>query len=91
MIKEHWPLTDSYGDLINFLANRIHEPIIKQYLYSYPKNATHLSNTKAKSLLGAINFYYESENLDEICDASFLFFMLMKLRTHLTINVLQCF
>ena len=91
MIKEHWPLTDSYGDLINFLANRIHEPIIKQYLHSCPKNATHLSNTKAKSLLGVINFYYESENLDEIRDASFLFFMLMKLRTHLTINVLQCF
>ena len=69
MITKHWPLTDNYDDLINFLANRIQEPITKQYLNSCPKNATYLSNTTAESLLDAMKFYYESENLDEIPDA----------------------
>ena len=59
MIKKHWPLTDNYGNLINFLANRIQEPIKKQHLNSCPKNATYLSNTTAKSLLDTMNFYYE--------------------------------
>ena len=60
MIKKHWPLTDNYGDLINFLADGIQEPITKQYLNSCTKNATYLSNTTAESLLEAMNFYYES-------------------------------
>ena len=72
MIKKHWPLTDNYGDLINFLANRIQEPITKQYLSSCPKNATCLSNTTVKSLLDAMNFYYESENFSKIHDTPFL-------------------
>ena len=59
MIKKHWPLTDNYGNLINFLANRIQEPIKKQHLNSCPKNATYLSNATAKSLLDTMNFYYE--------------------------------
>ena len=72
MIKKHWPLTDNYGDLLNFLANRIQEPITKQKLNSCLKNATYLSNTTAESLLDTMNFYYESENLNEIRDPPFL-------------------
>ena len=72
MIKKHWSLTDNYGDLINFLVNRTQEPITKQYLNSCPKNTTYLSNTTAESLLDTMNFYYESENLNKICDAHFL-------------------
>ena len=72
MIKKYWPLTDNYVDLINFLANRIQEPITKQYLNSCPKNTTYLSNTTAKSLLDAMNFYYESENLNKICNTPFV-------------------
>ena len=72
MIKKHWPLTDNYGDLMNFLANIIQEPITKQYLNSCPKNATYLSITTAESLLDTMNFYYESENLNKIHDAPFL-------------------
>ena len=72
MIKKHWPLTDNYGDLLNFLANRIQEPITKQNLNSCLKNATYLSNTTAESLLDTMNFYYESENLNEIRDPPFL-------------------
>ena len=72
MVREHWPLTDNYGDLINFLPNRIQEPITKQDLNSCPKNATYLSNTTAESLLDAMNFYYESESLNEIRDALFI-------------------
>ena len=72
MIKKHCPLTDNYGDLINFLENRIQEPITKQYLHSCPKNATYLSNMTAESLLDVMSFYYESEILNEIRDAPFL-------------------
>ena len=70
--KKHWPLTDDYGDLINFLANRIQEPITKLYLNSCPKNATCLSKTTAESLLDLMNFYYGSKNLNKIRDAPFL-------------------
>ena len=72
MIKKHRPSTDNYGDLINFLGNRIQEPITKQYLNSCPKNARYLSNMTAESLLDAMNFYYENENLNEICDTPFV-------------------
>ena len=72
MIKKHWPLTDDYGDLINFLANRIQEPVTKLYLNSCPKNATCISNMTAESLLDAMNFYYGSKNLNKIRDAPFL-------------------
>ena len=72
MIKKHWPLTDNYGSLINFLANRIQEPITKHYLNSCPKNTTYFSNTTAKSLLDTINFYYEIENLNKTHDTPFL-------------------
>ena len=72
MIRKHWPLADNYGDLLNFLANRIQEPITKQYLNSCPKNITYLSNTTVEPLLDAMNFYYESENLNERRDAPFV-------------------
>ena len=72
MIKKHRPLTENYGDLINILANRIQKPITKQCLNSCPKNATYLSDTTAEYLLDAMNFYYESENLNEIRDGPFV-------------------
>ena len=87
MIKKHWPLTDNYGDLINFVANRIREPITKQYLNSCPKSATYLRNTTAESLLDTMNFYYESENVNEYVTLSSFAFMLTKLGTRLT----ECF
>ena len=71
MMKKHWPLTYNYCDLINFLVKRIHEPITKQYFDSCPKKPTYFSSTTAESLLDAMNFHYESENLDEIRDAPF--------------------
>ena len=45
---------------------------MKQYLNSCPKNTTYLSNATVESLLNAMNFYYESENLKKIFDAPFL-------------------
>ena len=49
-------------------------PVTKQYLNSYPKSATYRSNTTAESLLDTMNFYHESEDLNEISDALFVCF-----------------
>ena len=90
MIKKHWTLTDNYDDLLNFLANRIQEPITKQYLNSCPKNASYLSNMTAESLLDTMNFCYKSENLSEICDASFACLYTNEAENSCHKNVLQC-
>lgn len=71
MIKKHIALTDNYGDMMQFVAKKLEEPITLQYLHTCPKNATYLSNTSAESLLDAINVYFETKQLKDIKEAPF--------------------
>ena len=54
-------MTVIYGDLITFIEQKLKKPITKQYLDTYPNNATYISNT-AESMVDAMNFYFESKN-----------------------------
>ena len=71
MIKRNLALTDNYGDLITFIAQKL-ETITKQYLENCPKNATYTSNTAAESMIDAMNFYFESKSLAEINKSNFI-------------------
>ena len=64
--KKTLVLTDNYGDLITFIAQKLEEPITKQYLQTCPKNATYISNTAVESMVDTMNFYFESKSLTEI-------------------------
>ena len=70
--EKNLALTDNYGDLITFIAQKLDEPIPKQYLKTCPKNATYLSNTTAKSMVDAMNFYFKSKSLTEINKCKFI-------------------
>ena len=70
--EKNLALTDNYGDLITFIAQKLDEPIPKQYLKTCPKNATYLSNTTAKSMVDAMNFYFKSKSLAEINKCKFI-------------------
>ena len=70
--KRNLALTDNDGDLITFIAQKLDEPITKQYLEICPKNATYISNTAAESMADAMNFYFESKNLAEINESNFI-------------------
>ena len=72
LIKKNLALTDNYGDLITFIAQKLEEPITKQYLETCPKNATYISNTAAESMVDAMNFYFESKSLTEINESNFI-------------------
>ena len=72
IIKKTLALTDNYGDLITFIAQKLEEPITKQHLETCPKNATYMSNTAAESMVDAINFYFESRSLAEINESNFI-------------------
>ena len=72
MVNTNIALSDNYGRMIQFLAQQIEEPITRQYLDTCPQNATYISNTSAETLLDAMNFYFEKQNLHDIAEAPFL-------------------
>ena len=50
-----------FPKFINFLADEIQEPIIKQYLESCNKNATYTSSDSRDSFLQAIDKFYSDD------------------------------
>ena len=72
MIQINIALSENFSDMMNFIAEKLAEPITKQYLETCPSNATYNSYTSADSLVDAINFYFESKMLKDIYDAQFL-------------------
>ena len=72
MVKKNIALSENYGDFIKFIAHKLEEPITQQYLDTCPQNATYTSNTAAESLLDAMNFYFEQNNLKNIKEALYL-------------------
>ena len=66
MIQKNVALSENYGDMMNFIAEKLAEPITKQYLEKCP------SSTSAESFVDVINFYFESRTLKDIYDARFL-------------------
>lgn len=72
MVRKHMALTGNYGDMIDFMNEKLHEPIMEQYLSNCPLNATYKSDHSAESILDAINVYFETINLKEINDANFI-------------------
>ena len=71
MIKKSLALTDNYGDLI-FTAQKLEEPITKQYKETFRKNATYISNTADESMVDAVNFYFEPKSLAEVDESNFI-------------------
>ena len=45
MSSKNVPLSENYGDMINFIASKLDEPITKQYLELCPKDVTYTSCT----------------------------------------------
>ena len=66
MIKRNLALTENYGDQITFVAQKLEEPITKQYLENCPKNATYRSNTATESMVDAM------KSLSEINESNFI-------------------
>ena len=65
-------ISENYGDMINFIAKKLEEPVKKQYLETCQKNASYTSYTAAESLIDAMNFYFESNSLEHIREAEFV-------------------
>ena len=63
VIYKHIALSENFGGMMNFIAEKLTEPTTKQYLETYPSTATYTSYTSADSLVDAINFYFESKTL----------------------------
>ena len=72
MIQKNVALSENYGDMMNLTAEKLAEPITKQYLEKCPSSTTYTSYTSAESFVDAINFYFESRTLKYIYDGRFL-------------------
>ena len=59
-------MKEIYPKLINFLAEEIEEPIMKQYLDTCPKNATYDSHEACDSFIESINQYLEKKTEEGI-------------------------
>ena len=59
MIQKNIALSENYGNMMNFITEKLAEPITKQYLETRPGNATYTSYTSAESLADAIKFYFK--------------------------------
>ena len=57
LIQHLFALTNNNEDLIDFASNKLHEPIINQYLDSCLKNVMYNSNTSVESLLDALTHF----------------------------------
>ena len=75
MIQKNIALSENYGDMMNFIAAKLAEPITKQYLETCPSNATYTSYTSAESFVDAINFYFESKMLKDIYNVCYRYFL----------------
>ena len=60
MIQNIIVLSENHGDMINFILEKLAEPITKQYLETCPSNATYTSYLP--TLVDAMNF-----NLSKKC------------------------
>ena len=72
LIMKNIAISENYGDMINFVATKLEEPIAKQYLETCQKNASYTSYTAAESVIDAMNFYFESSSLEDIQEAEFV-------------------
>ena len=55
-----------YPKFIDFLANELEEPIMKQYLETCPKNATYTSHETCDSLISALNEYFRKDTEERL-------------------------
>ena len=51
-------LSDKYEDLMKYISYTMEGPIMKKHKYISPKNAAYISNTSAKLIVSAMNFYF---------------------------------
>ena len=82
-------LSDSFGELMKFIAYTVEESITKQHLDTCLNNATCVSITSDESIVEEMNFYFETKILIEINDARLYHYMLAKQIIHLMKNVFQ--
>ena len=52
-----------YPKVTSFLANELHEPIIKQYLEKCPKNAAYDSSDSFDALLNSLNLHLKEKSI----------------------------
>lgn len=66
LARNNLPVKRIYPKLIDFLANEIQEPIIKQYLETCNKNATYCSHETCDSLIHSLEQFYFEETRERI-------------------------
>ena len=90
MIQKSIDLSENYDDMMNFIAEKLAEPITKQYLETCLSNATYNKYTSVESLVDAINFYFDSKTLKDVYIMhNFLHHMLMNQKMHHTRKLFQ--
>ena len=57
LVRNNLSVKSMYPKLIDFLANELEEPIIKQYLENCPKNATYKSHETCDSLISSLDSF----------------------------------
>ena len=72
MIQKNIALSENYGDMINFIAEKLAEPVKNSTLKHALVMLPYTSYTSADSLVDPMNFYFESKKLKDIYDAQFL-------------------
>lgn len=58
MSDKNMALSDKYEDLMKYISYTMEGPIMKKHKDICPKNAAYISNTSAKLIVSAMNFYF---------------------------------
>ena len=58
MSDKNMALSDKYEDLMKYISYTMEGPIMKKHKDISPKNAAYISNTSAKLIVSAMNFYF---------------------------------
>ena len=58
MSDKNMTLSGKYEDLMKYISYTMEGPIMKKHKDICPKNAAYISNTSAKLIVSAMNFYF---------------------------------
>ena len=69
LARNSLPVKELYPKMIKFLSGEINEPVIKQYLEVFPKNASYDSTDSCDSVIVSLNFHLIEKSISAIVNA----------------------
>ena len=69
LARNSLPVKELYPKMIKFLSGEINEPVIKQYLEVFPKNASYDFTDSCDSVIVSLNFHLIEKSISAIVNA----------------------